>query len=280
MKRFLIVILTFLTSLLIFALCISYGIKNVVVNTVSNDIIKDKISSYVIEEIKDAYPNLSYDLLEKIEINTKNSDEINKITQKYLDGILNSLLEKEDVEVPNTKEELLRIIEDNEKILEENGIDLTDEQKKCITSELVESGVIDNVYKKAATNLKDDMTKNDQNLVYAYVFIQSNTFRIICFSLIIILTLIIALLKHSFYRWSINLGISMIIAGLLIVFLLPMMVNEIGTMFATKLIGQTLSININNIVNYGYVCVLLSALFIIIYLIGNKITRYNDRKYE
>lgn len=278
MKRFLLVLLSFLISVIILALCVSYGIKSVVVNIISDNIIKGEITSNVIEEIKDTYSNVSYDLLEEIEINTKNSDEVNKITQKYLGGILDSLSGKGEIEVPNTKEELLTIIEDNEKILEENGIDFTDEQKDHITSELVESGVIDEVYKKLSDELKDNMSDDEEKLVSTYVFIQSNTFRMICFSSIFILLLIIALLKRSFYRWSVNLGISLVISGLLIILLLPIMVNGLGDIFASKLMDQDLSININNIVNYGYVCVMLSALFIIIYIIGNKVTRYNERK--
>lgn len=278
MKRFLLVLLSFLISVIILALCVSYGIKSVVVNIISDNIIKGEITSNVIEEIKDTYSNVSYDLLEEIEINTKNSDEVNKITQKYLDGILDSLSGKGEIEVPNTKKELLTIIEDNEKILEENGIDFTDEQKDHITSELVESGVIDEVYKKLSDELKDNMSDDEEKLVSTYVFIQSNTFRMICFSSIFILLLIIALLKRSFYRWSVNLGISLVISGLLIILLLPIMVNGLGDIFASKLMDQDLSININNIVNYGYVCVMLSALFIIIYIIGNKVTRYNERK--
>lgn len=278
MKRFLLVLLSFLISVIILALCVSYGIKSVVVNIISDNIIKGEITSNVIEEIKDTYSNVSYDLLEEIEINTKNSDEVNKITQKYLDGILDSLSGKGEIEVPNTKEELLTIIEDNEKILEENGIDFTDEQKDHITSELVESGVIDEVYKKLSDELKDNMSDDEEKLVSTYVFIQSNTFRMLCFSSIFILLLIIALLKRSFYRWSVNLGISLVISGLLIILLLPIMVNGLGDIFASKLMDQDLSININNIVNYGYVCVMLSALFIIIYIIGNKVTRYNERK--
>ena len=278
MKRFLLVLLSFLISVIILALCVSYGIKSVVVNIISDNIIKGEITSNVIEEIKDTYSNVSYDLLEEIEINTKNSDEVNKITQKYLDGILDSLSGKGEIEVPNTKEELLTIIEDNEKILEENGIDFTDEQKDHITNELVESGVIDEVYKKLSDELKDNMSDDEEKLVSTYVFIQSNTFRMLCFSSIFILLLIIALLKRSFYRWSVNLGISLVISGLLIILLLPIMVNGLGDIFASKLMDQDLSININNIVNYGYVCVMLSALFIIIYIIGNKVTRYNERK--
>ena len=278
MKRFLLVLLSFLISVIILALCVSYGIKSVVVNIISDNIIKGEITSNVIEEIKDTYSNVSYDLLEEIEINTKNSDEVNRITQKYLDGILDSLSGKGEIEVPNTKEELLTIIEDNEKILEENGIDFTDEQKDHITSELVESGVIDEVYKKLSDELKDNMSDDEEKLVSTYVFIQSNTFRMLCFSSIFILLLIIALLKRSFYRWSVNLGISLVISGLLIILLLPIMVNGLGDIFASKLMDQDLSININNIVNYGYVCVMLSALFIIIYIIGNKVTRYNERK--
>ena len=266
MKRFLLVLLSFLISVIILALCVSYGIKSVVVNIISDNIIKGEITSNVIEEIKDTYSNVSYDLLEEIEINTKNSDEVNKITQKYLDGILDSLSGKGEIEVPNTKEELLTIIEDNEKILEENGIDFTNEQKDHITSELVESGVIDEVYKKLSDELKDNMSDDEEKLVSTYVFIQSNTFRMLCFSSIFILLLIIALLKRSFYRWSVNLGISLVISGLLIILLLPIMVNGLGDIFASKLM------------DYGYVCVMLSALFIIIYIIGNKVTRYNERK--
>ncbi len=93
-----------------------------------------EVTSVIIEEIKDAYSNISYDVLEKI--------EINKIVQKYLDGVFDSLLKKNEIEVPNTKEELLTIIENKEKILGKNGINFTDEQKEHITNKLIESNAI------------------------------------------------------------------------------------------------------------------------------------------
>lgn len=120
------------------------------------------------------------------------------------------------------------------------------------------------------------MNNSEEKLVYTYSFIQSNVFRIICFSSKIILLLIIALLKSSFYRWSINLGISLVTSGLLIVAI----TNRFEGFPASNLSCQNFSININDIINYGYVYIMLSVLFIIIYIIGSKVTIYNDRKYE
>ena len=53
----------------------------------------------------------------------------------------------------------------------------------------------------------------------------------------------------------------------------------ISNELTSKLIGESALININKLINYGYLCFIFASIFIIIYFIGNKIVSYNNEKY-
>ena len=98
-------------------------------------------------------------------------------------------------------------------------------------------------------------------------------------SLIIISLILLILLKKSAYKFSINLGIAGVLSGIFITFILPIITNMISNELTSKLIGESALININKLINYGYLCFIFASIFIIIYFIGNKIVSYNNEKY-
>lgn len=279
MKKFIIVLFTIIISILTCLLCISHGIKDAVVNTLSSVVVKNEITSKIVSSVKEYYPGINYETLEEVEKRIGNNEKINDLTAKYFDGIIDSVLNNKEVKLPDTKEELLALIDDNEAVLKERGIEVSPEQKQRVVDEIVNGGVIENVYEKVTVTVKSNLTNKQQKLVEAYNFMSSKTIMLALSLSIIILIILIAILKKTFYRWSLNLAISSAISGVIIVFLTPLITNYLGDELASELVSNPVSVNVNMITNAGYICLAVSALSIIIYFIGNKITKYNENKY-
>lgn len=279
MKKFLCAVLTIVISILICILCVSYGVKDACINTISNAIVKREITSKIVLSVKNVYPDASYEALQDIENTIGNNASVNKLTTKYFDEIVNSILKEEKVKAPNTREELLSLINDNEKILKDYGVEVTDEQKNKIVDEIVESNIVNEVYEKISVMIKKNLNSNQIKAVHLYNLITSDNFRMILIFTIVLSTILIMILKRSFYRFSINLGIAFILSGIIVTFVFPIFVNIISEDLTINLIGESTKININMLTNYGYICFIFSSVFIIVYFIGNKITRYNEEKY-
>lgn len=280
MKKFIITIFTFLITIFTCILCTSFCLKDIVVNTLSKDVVKKEISSNITQVIQELYDDVSYETLETIETNIGNSDKVTKITEKYFDNIVDSIINDDNGSIPDTKEEILELINENQGILEENEITITDDQKEMLVDKLTSDGKIDRVYRNVVTSVRKNLSSSEIKLVSLYDKMVTNTFRWIVSSIIVILILLIALIKKTYYRWTYNLGVSFALSGIILSLALPLVVDTVSIDLTEKLIGKASNININAIINYGYICFGLCALSIIIYIIGNKISRYNDKKYN
>lgn len=279
MKHFFTGILTLLIALLVSLLCVSFCLKDIVVNTLSKEVVESEVTNQVTKVIEDVYDDVDYDTLQKVENSISNSEELTDITKKYFDNIVDSIVNDTDVEIPNTKQEIISLINENEELLKENGIEFTDEQKQKVANEITQDEKLDKVYKNFSTSIKENMTDNEVKAVKVYNNITSTSFKWIIIAVIIILTILIAVIKKTYYRWTYNLAVSFAISGVLLTLLLPFVIDSISIEMTNKILGNSTSININSVINLGYISFVLCALFIIIYIIGNKITKYNDRKY-
>ena len=280
MKHFLTGILTLLITILICLFCVSYCAKDIIVNTLSKEVVESEVTNQITQTIKDVYEDVDYETLEKIETNIANSEELTDVTKKYFDNIVDSIINDKEITIPNTKEDILSIIDQNGELLKENGIEFTSEQKDKLVNELTEDGKLDKVYKNVSSSIKDDMTDKEKSVVSFYDKITNPNFRWIVVGLIVIFTLFIALIKKTYYRWTYNLSVAFFLAAIMLSFILPSIVNSLSIDLTTKFLGKAANININPIINLGYICFAVCALFVIIYIIGNKITNYNNRKYD
>lgn len=279
MRKIIIILLTIIACILIGLLCVSYGIKDAVINTLSTSVVKNEITSQIVSTVREYYPDVDYDTLAKVEQKIGNNEKINALTAKYFDGIINSVLNNTEVELPDTKEELLALINENEAVLKENGIEVSEAQKQKVVNEIVDGGVINKVYEKVTVTVKKNVTQQQKLVVKTYNFIASNTIKVILIISIIVIILLLALLKKSYYRWTLNLAVASVIAGVLIIFLVPQIANFVSDELANEFAGNTVSVNVTKIINAGYLSLITSALSLIIYFIGNKLTRYNESKY-
>lgn len=280
MKRFLIILFSFLISFLICVLCISFFAKKIVISTLSKEVVKKEVSSSVIDTIKDYYDDVSYDTLEKIETRVGNSEEIDIITEKYFDNVVDTIINQKEVVVPRTKEEIMSIISANEKFLNENNIYISEIEKEKIVDSLTEDGKIDRIYENVVNKVKSNLSNDEIKVIKIYDGITTSSFRWIIVGVIIILTLFIAMLKKSYYRWTYNLAISFFLSGILLSFIAPLISEMVLVPLCQNLIGRTAEINLNSLINFGYLCFCFSAVFIAIYIMGNKISGYYEKKYN
>ncbi len=280
MKKIFNFLITIFILVLISLLCISFSAKEIIVNTLSEGIVKKEISSKVVDYVKEYYDDIDYETLEKLETGIANNDNINKITEKYFNNITGVITNDSEVRLPDTKEEILDLINQNEYILEENNIEITNEEKNQIADKLTSDGKLDKIYENVVTEIKNDLSNEEKIAIDLYNKITSDTFRWFAISIIIILVLLIALIKKSVYKWTYNLAISFALSGVLITFLIPFIIDIISSDLSSGILSSPLDININLLTNLGYVCFALCAFLIIVYLVGNKITRYNDKKYD
>ncbi len=278
MKKTFNFLITIFIFILICLLCVSFCTKEIIINTLSKEVVKKEISSKVTYYVKEFYDDIDYDTLEKLETSIGNNENIDKITEKYFDNITDSIIKDSDIKLPNTNDELLELINQNEYILEENGIEITNEEKKQIIDELTNDGKLDKIYENVVTSIKDDISDEEKDVIMLYNKMTSNTFRWIVLSIIILLVLLQAVIKKSLYRWTYNLAVSFALSGIVLSFLLPFLMDTISIDLTEKILGKAANINVNSIINAGYICLGLSAILIIIYLVGNKITNYNKRK--
>ena len=279
MKKVINFLITLVIAFLIFILCISFTINDVVINTLSKEVVSSEISDEFVAQIEDEY-EINYEALDEIKENINNSSEINELTEKYFNNIIDSVVNDTEVRMPETKDDILALIDENEYILEENDIELTDKQKDKIANELTEDGKLSKVYQNVTQNIKEKLSKENVNLIKTYDNITKPAFRWIVLVAIVILTLILAVIKNTYYRWTYNLAVSSFISGVLLAFLFPFVLDSVEMDLTTKILGNASTININPIVNAGYICLCVCTLFAVIYIVGNKITRYNDRKYD
>lgn len=279
MKKFLVFIFTILISIIICLLCISYGIKDACVNTISNSLVKREITSKIILSIKNNYNDVSYDMLEEIENEIGNNLAINKITAKYFDEIINSVTLNKKANIPNTKEELLSLIDENEYILKKHGIEVSDVEKEKVIDEIINKNSINDIYEKVTIIINKNLSDEQKIVANTYKIIISNNFRIICYLLIAVLIILIMAIKKSFYKFSINLSIALFLSGIIITFVVPILINMISDSITNKLIGETASINITKITNLGYLSFALASLFMLIYILLNKVISSYQNSY-
>ena len=276
MRKIFIALLTLIITALICLLSVSFCIKDIIVDTLSKEVVSLEIKEKVTSEIKKEYTDIDYDTLSKVGDSIQTSSELYNITNKYFDNIIESVIKGDDVDVPKTKEEILNLINENEDILTRNGIEVSDSKKEEIASELSDGGKLDKIYKNVRNSVKKNLSTKEIELVKMYDRMTKPLFRWIIISIILIATILIAVLKKTYYRWTLNLGVSFLLSGIVLALLTPLITDDLSYRITEKVIGKASNINVNALTNIGYGFLAICALLIIIYVVGNKSDLYTN----
>lgn len=276
MKKILISLLTTLITFLIILLCLSFTLKDVIINTLSKEIVSNELSSKITSYIKEY--NINYDSLEIIENNIINSDSVINITTKYYDSIIDSVVNDKEVVAPNIKSDIEIIFNENEKVLEENNVNITDQEKEALINKISGNEELGKIYKTVVNDAKENLSAENIYIINLYYKLLSNEFRIIISVLLCISVLLLIVLKSSLYKWLLNVSISLLISGVSITYLIPHVFDFVINDMMSG-IGNY-KVNLNPLINSGYICLALFGALIIIYFIINKVQSLVNSKYD
>lgn len=271
MKGFLRGLLTIWMTLILITLGLVLSLKGILVNT-ADTIIKKEISTKVVDEIKNYKgEEIPEEVINEVKDTIENNKEIKKLMDTYYDKVIDILVNdsNEKIDISN---DLNTIIDEGEKILNDNGITITKEQKDELLS-MVSTDEVNNMVNDTIVEVKESFTGETKVVLDTYKFLMGNTFKLILITLLVISLLLIALLKKSYYKWLSNLGSASIAAGVIVGILMPYFIDFILGMVDTD--GLTISTTSLN--TYGYILIGIGLLSIIINIVISKILEKNSK---
>lgn len=197
-----------------------------------------------------------------------NNEETEELVNEFIERTMNDLSSDKESNV-NIADEFLKYIKNNRATFEkELGITITDEQLEQI-KESPEYKELANSYTKSIKQSKSKMTPKERKVVKVYNQLISNNFKVIVISIIVFLTVLIALLNNDLYSWlkdsSINLitsGIMVLLTSLIVQVIVNTTIKDLNIKFSTK-----------PLTNSSLITIGVGIVTLIIYLIINKIVK-------
>ncbi len=215
------ILLKILLFVLLVMIIISFVVEDVVVNTFSQEIISKRVSGYLLDEI--VY-DVDINKLEVIEGNIRNSESTKKITSKFINTLIENIIN-----------------DGNTKINIENEIDIL--ISKYIPNE-VSNEKLQNMKRNAIEQITNTEERLQNNLLYSfgnnyliilkiYNVITNIYFRVII-AILCVLTIVTlyALEKHRTLKSIRNISIIITIVMFIIFVLIKVLSNFIDQKFA------------------------------------------------
>lgn len=269
MKRFLTAILTIFLTLFLIVFGAIISAKDILVNT-TEVLIKNEIKTNFISTIEDyTETKIPDETIEKIEKEIENNQTIKKLIDDNYDEIINVLSNKDAKVDIKVSDYLNEFIENNEQILKDNNIVITEEAKKEIIA-IADSEEVNSLINDTVLEIRNDLDERVFTVVSAYSFITSSTFKLIMIAIIIFDLVLIALLKKSTYKWLSNLATASIITGLLLGVLFPILVDKLLVLLE---LSDKISISINALKYYGLVTSIIGIVSIIVNVVITKLNK-------
>ena len=263
MKKFLISILTLIITLALIVLGLTFNLKSMIIDT-TDIILKKEITNQITDYLADNTDYNKEDIKKSIDKVLNENELIKKTVNTYMDKFINVLNDKEVTDI-DLSQELESIINDSEPILKEYGITISEEDKKELLNE-VSGEEINKTFNESVMEFKKEMTSEDKTILNIFNFITSTSFKLMLIGGVIVLLILIALLKKSFYKWLSNFGMSLIFSGIVLGILIPLLMDTI-----IKEIGEEFIISYSSFSTYGYVSIGIGVILIVINILIPKI---------
>lgn len=268
LKGFFIGAFTTLLTLVLFVLGVSLNLKYTITDTVGV-VVKKEITDNIVDTIAENSEMNKEEI--RIEINKvlENNPTIKKTVEDCFDMAIDILNGKNITEL-NLRDEIEKVINDNESVLNEYGITITEEDKEEILN-YVSSEEFSSEFNNSIKDIKQNMPSYALTIFNIFNIVISQTFKLILIISAIILIVLIALLKKSFYKWLPNFSVATIINGILYstVFVL---LDEILKK------SEEVTISLSSFKLYGFIMIGLGILSIILNIILNIILKKLQRK--
>ncbi|MBQ6324382.1 MAG: hypothetical protein IJI22_06100 [Bacilli bacterium] len=273
-KKLFISILFFILINLISAFIFSCNLKNVLIDGIIKETIKENIvrreentGNFTIDEEK--ISELSED--ERIQ-EILNSKEAQELMDKYLDLTVDGMLDEESLDEITIEEDLLNYLKENKELISEVvGEEVTDEMIDEAASGM-ETKEISNAIKKAIANNSRNLTTTEKTVLKGYKLFISLEFKLLILAIIIIDLFLIALLQKSYSKWIKTLASALITSGIFV--LIASVVVKLIVSYLTGFIN----FNIISLIISGATTTVIGIIILIIYNLILNLTKKNEKE--
>lgn len=273
MKKFLCILINDIVAIMLVLLAINLTIKDILVDTISEIIIKREISDMVTDIIYRECPDINSVDIMKIDEVIQNSSEVKDITDKYFSNIMGAINENDD-DYLDIDDELENLIENNRDKLEDFG--LSDDKIDKISKDISSSNRVSETYEIVKDNVRYNLTDEQKRIVNIYNILNSNSLRYGLIIGIVLGIIIIGGLSLKKFSFIIYTGISSFIAGLFVRFGVINIIKMFAWEVTNKVLGRTSDIYLDSLCNISRCYIVIGVLLIIIYLILRKISNRKE----
>lgn len=272
MKKAVIVLLNVVLFGVLILFAGSICATQIVVHTITQEITGNVESQRMIDVVMDAFPEASSDQLLQVQEALKNSPAMEEITTKYIDEIAAAAASGEELKLPEIKEDMNTLLEENMSVIEENlGKEFTQEQRQTISQKLEEkSDDVQRALDTVTQSIMYETTGGKAVILKAYHTVTSTAFQAGCGIVVLVLFVLISLLKKSPAKAMSGVGISFLLAGICLTTLIPSVASEIGGEIADRMLGSYMNIDFSSLRIAGGVMLGIGIVMEIIYILAGR----------
>jgi len=271
MKGFLRGILTIWITVLLMAFTLLLSIKGIIINTADTMVKKELTDNVVNSIVSNSSSDISDEVIDEVKDTIENNPDIKKMMDKYYDQALDILSDESSQKKIDVSKDLNGIIDEGEKILNNHGITLTEEQKEELNT-IASSEEVNQLVNDTIQEAKEDLPSGTRGMLKTYKSLTSGTMKVGVILLIIVSLVLIALLKKSYYKWLSNFGGASVVSGIMIGVVLPFLFNTLLNIVEAE---DDLGISISSLNTNGYILIFLGVIAIALNMIIPKFMNRN-----
>ena len=270
-KRVAINLLTIFLVANILLLGVSFTIKDICVDTVSDAMVKNTEVNKVLDVTKELAPNITDEQYEKVKEAVSDSPKVKEITEKYLNSAIEMIDNKNANSDAEIKSTVKSFVDENISTIEkELNIKVTEDMKNKLYESLESKVEGESSYGNLVAKVTKNMNGTQKAMVKFYSAMTANSTKIILFIVFIFIIVLTALVKESLYKWILNFGGAALTAGIISILLTNLISSRLQTRLTNNLLGKTATIAIDPMVNFGIISMVAGIIMLIIYFILSK----------
>lgn len=234
--------------------------KKIVLNVVENIYSKTEIKDKIVQELYNNIPNINNKELNNIKNKIENSKEIDTITEKYIDGIIKSVL--------NNKDQNVDILKEYNNLIDKitNGMN---EYEKNIVTTYINKDKIDLVYKQEINNVKNNMNTQLKTILKIYNFISDSSLKNSLIFLMVINILVLFIINKSIILTIKSISITQLLFSI-ISLIIEFLLNKNLSSLLENYISKSININFDILYKFSIINLIISIILLIVYFIIKK----------
>ena len=214
MKKFIIGILTFILVLTFTLIPTTIFLEKTIKEDILRKVMTKQVATKTVEVITSTDEKIDNSTKDKIKDKIENNEEFQSVVNKYSDKILQDITEN-NIDDVNIKEDVIKIIEENKQIIEQDLDTKMDNQEiEDIVDKLDEELDLNSTYKKTIIKTKNELPKEAKKVLKIYNIITDNTTLYLLIGLSILNIIIITVLKRPHFKSLTNISVAGIISSI------------------------------------------------------------------